>query len=175
VGAYQLPLIATAVGFNRIDRDHADALLTEWGHYLGPCDRPFGVEAWVLEVDSQPISVAVSASIVSTTAAGYGRFQLVELARLCSHPDHRWATRPTLRLWREVAALRWPHWPVLAAIAYSRNARHDGSMYRFDGWTKLTDAAGSSGGGTWTKPVGAADPAGGAKTLWVWRYPTGVS
>lgn len=169
--AEQLTFNATAVGLVPVDLDRANAALAEWGHYLGPVTRPFGSQAWQLEVDGQPVSVAVSASTVSATAAGMVRGQLVELARLCSRPGYRWATRPMLRLWREVAAPRWPYWPVVAAVAYSQNARHGGQIYRFDGWTRATDAAGSTGGGgTWSRTRHDGDIERGLKSLWVWHY-----
>jgi hypothetical protein len=169
--AYQPTLIGTAASMTTVDRGQANALLTQWGHYLGPCNRPFGAEGWVLEVAGQPVSVAISASIVSSTAAGLPMREVVELARLCSAPDASWATRPMLRLWREVAAPAWRYWPVRAAVAYSANVRHPGGIYRFDGWERITDQSGSSGGGTWSGKRDSQHAARGAKSLWLWRYP----
>jgi hypothetical protein len=170
--SYQPALIATAAGLTAVAVDQANALLIDWGHYLGPCNRPFGAEGWVLEVAGQPVSVAISASIVGPTAAGMPMRELVELARLCSAPTARWATRPMLRLWREVAGPAWRYWPVRAAVAYSANARHPGDLYRFDGWTRVTDSAGAPSGpnATWSKPRGAEHAAAGRKSLWIWRY-----
>ena len=164
LAAVQLSMLPVA-GLATVPLDHANRLLADWGHYLGPVNRPFGAQAWVLDIDGEPVSVAVSTSTVSehiaydeTTTTGEGddlevivqrktlqRGELVELARLCS--AERWATRVMLRLWREVAAPRWPYWPVTAAVAYSQNSRHDGTLYRFDGWTRAADDCGSSGGG----------------------------
>lgn len=176
--AYQMSLMLAA-GIAPTSLTEANALLVEWGHYLGPCQRPFGAEAWVLEVASRPVSVAVGASIVSTTVAGCPRNQVVELARLCSAPDARWATRPMLRLWREVAAPTFgagydQPWTVRAAVAYSANTRHEGTIYRFDGWERANNRCGDGAGpaSTWTKPRGTDHPARGPKTLWIWRYPT---
>jgi len=152
VSAEQQYFPMPVVGLTPVPLAHANALLERWGHYLGPVNRPFGSQAWVLDVTGEPCSVAVSCSAVSETAAGLKRAEVVELARLCSDPQQRWATRPMLRLWREVAAPRWPYWPVTAAIAYSQNARHGGEIYRFDGWKKVSESGGSSGGGTWTAP-----------------------
>jgi hypothetical protein len=165
--------LCPAAGLATITPAEANRLLTDWGHYLGPCRRPFGTQAWLLDVAGTPISVAISASTVSTTAAGYPRLQLVELARLCTNPDHRWATRPMLRLWREIAGPAWPYWPVHAAIAYSANGRHDGGLYRFDGWTRVRSDAGhpSGPGATWSTYRDPDHPAAGAKTLWLWEYP----
>lgn len=160
-----------AVTLAEVEIGPANYLLGEWGHYLGPCRRPFGQQGWCLYVKGRPVAVAVSASPVSAHVIGPGgerlrRRQLVELARLCSAEP--WATRVMVRLWREVAARSWPYWPADAAIAYSANGRHDGRTYRFDGWARLTRHAGSSGGGTWTRRRPAASPALGAKTLWLW-------
>lgn len=163
--------VGDAAGLSLITLTDANRLLEAWQHYLGPVNRPFGSQAWALTLDGHPISVAVSASAVSATAAGLRRQELVELARLCTHPEQRWATRPMLRLWREVAARRWPYWPTAAAIAYSQNSRHDGALYRFDGWTKVADDCGSSGGGAWSRPRTAGDATHGRKTLWIYRYP----
>lgn len=151
------------------DLSYVNDLLERWGHNLGRCERPFASQAWVLDLDGAPISCAVSCSTVSAMAGGYRRQELVELARLCTHPEERWATRVMLRLWREIAAPRWASWPARAAVAYSQNDRHEGRIYRFDGWTKVSDAAGSSGGGTWSKQRGAGHRAKGAKTLWLWE------
>ena len=148
----------------------ANALLQLWGHRLGPCHRPFGQQAFCLNLQGQTISLTVSASIVSKSVAGYGRKEVVECARLCSAPGYQWATRIMLRLWREVSAPLWPYWPVRAGISYSQNAHHRGDLYRFDGWEKLSEECGSMGGGAWTRPRYATQAVAGKKTLWLWRY-----
>lgn len=168
--AFADPVVAQVVA---IDRATSDDLLTRWGHYLGPCDRPFGIERHALIVGGEPVATTVSASTVSTwvqtDAEPLHRKQLVELARLCSR--ERWATRVMLRLWREVLGPAWPHWPVTAVVAYAQSDRHEGRIYRFDGWTRWGESTrGSSGGGTWTKARTKDDPAGGPKTRWGWRY-----
>lgn len=145
----------------------ANHALELWKHKLGPVNRPFRQEAYALDIDGRLISVAVSASAVNH-AAGYRRTQIVELARLASCEP--WANRVMLRLWREVCAPRWACWPVLAVISYSKNAMHSGDLYRFDGWEKVSDDCGSSGGGTWSKPRGGTEPKAGKKTLWLYRY-----
>lgn len=53
-------------------------------------------------------------------------------------------------------------------LAYSQNARHEGAIYRFDGWTLVTDKAGSSGGGTYSTKRTAGDAVHGRKRLWLW-------
>lgn len=95
---------------------YANQLLADWGHKLGPVNRPFRSEAFALDVDGRPIAVAVSASIVSASAAGYARQEAV------------------------------------------------------DGWEKVREDCGSSGGGAWSRKRSATDAVQGAKTLWLWRY-----
>ncbi len=172
--AVQMPLgdPGVPVTFSRVDQRLANRLLVDWGHYLGPCLRPFGIEAWLLTLDG-PLCVAVGATSVAATVGPYRRREVVELARLCTMPGQSWATRVGLRLWREVAAPRWPHWPVRAVVAYSQNDRHDGRLYRFDGWRKVREDAGTTtGGGRWTRTRGEGHPARGPKTVWAYEYPT---
>ena len=138
--------------FDLIDNQIADTLLEEWGHWLGGCNRPFGRQSFGLEIQGIGIvSVAVSASTVSASCGDFKRQEIVELARLCSHPDHRWATRVCLRLWRELAPYSWPYWPVRACVSYANALRHSGDVYRFDGWKRIANSKGSTGGGTWSK------------------------
>jgi hypothetical protein len=155
------PLIA----FDLISNERADAALVNWGHWLGPCNRPFGRQSFGLEIESELLAVAVSASTVNGHCGGYARRDVVELARLCAHPDHPELTRVALRLWRVIAPVIWErkYWPVRAVVSYSNSVRHTGDIYRFDGWEKVAQVAGSTGGGTWTKPKAPE-----AKT--VWRY-----
>lgn len=164
------------LGLVKVNLDEANALLVEWEHYLGACDRPFRNEGWVLDLHGQPIAVATSSSIVGETSAGYPKWEAVELSRLCARPGASWVTRVMLRLWREAIAPLWPcceprsGLPPLAAVAYSKNDRHAGRIYRFDGWTKVTDRAGSGGGGQWSRKRAKDDAANGAKTLWLWEF-----
>ena len=155
-------------------------LLREWGHRLGTCTRPFGQQGFALKIHGNPISVAVSASTVSKTIVGVGkhgapiqytRGEIVECARLCSHPTHHYATRLMLRLWREVCAPLWPYWQARAAVSYSQNAHHSGDIYRFDGWERIKTDCGSMGGGTWSRKRSASEAVHGQKSLWLWRYP----
>ena len=158
------------LGLMPYDVGKANEILVAWGHRLGEIHRPFGMQAFVLEHQTEPISVAVSASIVSATVTEYRRGEVVECARLCSAPDATWATRVMLRLWREACAPLWPYWPVKAAISYSQNAWHDGGIYRHDGWERIKEDCGSSGGGAWSRKRYATDAVYGKKTLWIWRY-----
>lgn len=152
--------------FDAIDNTEADDALRQWGHWLGGCNRPFGRQSFGLFVAGSLVSVAVSASTVNGTCGGWPRGQVVELARLCSEPSQRWATRVTLRLWRELAPRSWgsSYWPVVAVVSYANAVRHKGDIYRFDGWTKVADVKGSGGGGTWTRPRKDGEP----KSVWVY-------
>ncbi|RAJ70231.1 hypothetical protein K378_01396 [Streptomyces sp. Amel2xB2] len=167
-----MSLVEPAAGFFETDVQAANAICTEWDHYLGPCNRPYGMQAWRLDVAGMPISVAISASTFSSTVAERTRGEVVELARLCTRPDYKWATRVMLRLWREIGAQAWPYWDVTAAVAYSGNKRHPGHIYRHDGWIKVTDRAGAPSGpnATWSKHRDAEHAASGRKTLWLWNY-----
>ncbi len=182
-----LPMALTD-GFVPCSLVDANELLVRFGHNLGGVNRPFRSEPWVFLVDGVPVSVAITASIISGTVQAhrghnlkarpktdcttecrtYNRGEVVELARLASATA--WANRLMLRWWREVAAPRWACWPVKAAISYSQNARHDGALYRFDGWEKASEECGSSGGGTWSRGRDSSHAAAGTKTLWVWRF-----
>lgn len=79
--------------FDLIENELADAMLVEWHHWLGGCNRPFGRQSFGLFVADTLVSVAVSASTVNETCGGWPRMQVVELARLCSRVDQRWARR----------------------------------------------------------------------------------
>lgn len=150
--------------FERIEHETANAALTEWDHYLGENDRPFGRQAFGLFVDRELVSCAVSASTVSATCATFSRYEVVELARLVTRPDSRWATRVALRLWRQLAPSCWSqYWKVNALVSYSSETRHKGDIYRFDGWKKVGVMRGSTGGGTYTSKQERED-----KALWVY-------
>ena len=171
--AVMLPLPATD-GFVPCGMDEANDLLVRWAHKLGPINRPFRSDGWLFLVDGVPVSVAVTASIVSSHISDddgnplYRRTEVVELARLAS--CECWANRLMLRWWREVGALRWPCWSVKAAVSYHHEGLHTGDLYRFDGWRKVRSGCGSSGGGTWSSQRGAADAVTGPKSLWLWKY-----
>lgn len=155
--------------FDQIDNEEADACLVAWGHWLGACHRPFGRQSFALSVRGEIVAVAVSASTVNGTCGGWPRQRVVELARLCAAPDHRWATRVGLRLWRELAPACWSakFWPVEAVVSYANATRHRGDIYRFDGWTKVAEVEGSTGGGGWSSPRQAREP----KSVWVYVLP----
>lgn len=151
--------------FDVIDNAVADHVLRAWGHWLGGCNRPFGRQSFGLFVAGELVSVAVSASTVNKTCGGWPRGDVVELARLCSEPSQRWATRVMLRLWRELAPRVWAakYWAVKAVVSYANAIRHKGDIYRFDGWSKVADTKGSGGGGTYSTPK-PVEP----KSVWVY-------
>lgn len=163
------------VAFDLIDDDLADAQLVAWGHWLGGCNRPFGRQSFGLTIHGDLLAVAVSASTVNAKCGGYRRGEVVELARLCAHPDHRDLTRVALRLWRKVAPPAWgaTYWPVVAVVSYSNAARHKGDIYRFDGWRKVGDTrAGKAGTNTgWTRPRKDYE----AKAIWAYALPVAES
>lgn len=175
VGAdYQMRLTSSLVGFDPVSVDQANDLLVAWGHYLGASTRACATQAFVMEVNGDPVSVAVSAAPITQTVAGYPFNEVVELTRLCTRGDSRWATRPMLRLWREVGARKWPYWDVSAAVAYSANSRHEGAIYRFDGWEMLNERAGKlDGNSSWD--YNPSPHSLGFKRLWVYRYSRGCS
>ncbi len=131
--------------FDHHDHEDTDRLLVRWGHWLGGCDRPFGRHSYALSVATLGVvAVAVSASTVNARCADYERGEVVELARLCAAPEHRWATRVALRLWREIAPVEWArdYWPVRACVSYQNAVRHSGDLYRFDGWRRAREVEG---------------------------------
>lgn len=163
---YDLSPVAT---FQRIPNATADEMLVEWGHYLGPCARPFGRESFALLAGREPVAVSVSASSVGVTAAGIPRMECVELARLCRHPEHPWATAACLRLWQSLAAPAWSYWPVRAAVSYCSLREHGpggGKIYQLAGWKKGCVTKGSGAGGSWSRRRG------GPKTVWVFDLET---
>lgn len=160
-------------GLYPISIDDANRLLVEWQHKLGAVHRPFTQLGYGLEVAGVLLAVAVSASTVSATCGGYQRTEVVELARLCSAPGVHWVNRAMLRLWREACAPLWPHWRPRAAVSYSHNALHAGSLYRLDGWRCVKTDAGSTGGGLWSRPREQGEVIYGKKSLWVWEYAEG--
>jgi hypothetical protein len=137
--------------WDRLPDHEADAALLAWGHWLGACARPFGRQSFGLWLAGDLVSVAVSASTVTATCGGYPRGEVVELARLCSHPDRRDLTRVALRLWRVTAPAEWTaaYWPIRALVSYANALRHKGDLYRFDGWQKVADVPGGVAGGGW--------------------------
>lgn len=158
--------------FSKITKGQANELLAHFGHPLGPFSRPFGYQAWGLAVDGQAVAVAVSASTVGATSAGYERRQVVDLARIARHPAHPGVMRVMLRLWRDYLGPRWDYWdePVRAAVSYALPGK-TGNLYRFDGWKKYGDCKPWAGGATWSNPSKANGMDDGVKSLFYYKYP----
>lgn len=151
--------------WDRIEDRQADEALVRWGHWLGACKRPFGRQSFGLWLTGELVAVAVSASTVNATCAGYARREVVELARLCAHPMHRELTRVALRLWRVTAPDAWAcYWPVRALVSYANARRHTGELYRFDGWHKVAEVPGGTAGGGWNRRKTYE-----AKSVWVYE------
>jgi antitoxin VapB len=162
-------------GFYPITNDHANELLVKWKHKLGPCNRPFRMEVFALVVNDEPVSVAISASIVHGPVYGYQVHEVLELARLAS--SNGWANRVMLRVWRECLAPTYKSWKPKAVVSYSHNALHSGDIYRFDGWKKVKDDCGTDGkGGNWGRRGEGYENVAlhGKKSLWVYEYPQEV-
>lgn len=162
-------LFPAAVTFDRVEDDLCDRLLCDWGHYLEACERPFGRHSWGLAINGELVSVAVSASTVNRRCAGLDRYEVVELARLCSAPTDRDMTRVCLRLWRRLAPLAWSgqYWPVKSLVSYSDSTRHAGDVYRFDGWTLWGETKPGRAGksSTWSEPGKEIPP----KRVWTFE------
>jgi hypothetical protein len=145
-------MLISIARFGICDDAAADAMLERWGHWLGPCNRPFGRISYGLWWEDELVGVAVSASTVNARCGGYDRQQVVELARLCCDPEHRDLTRVMLRIWRKAAATDWRrYWSAEAYVSYSNAARHRGDIYRFDGWTRVAECRAGVAGGNWTR------------------------
>jgi hypothetical protein len=159
------------VAWSRIENAEADARLSAWRHYLGPCNRPFGKISFGLLYDGEIVSVAVAATIVKASCFGYKRTEVCELARCVSHPKHADMTRVMVRLFRKTVGQEWAqeYWPIRSILSYSRKDRHLGNIYRFDGWRRVTDTRASRvGTGSHHSTPGKEIP---AKTLWAWDIP----
>lgn len=170
-----------SVSIEAIDKADANRLLVAWEHPLGACERPFGQDFHVMIAKGRAAAVTVTTSTVSSTlrdeqGVTWPRKQMVELARIARSPEDRWAMRPMLRLWREVLAHEWTHWPFGLAASYALPGT-SGNIYRFDGWTKVREVKRSSPGkgSTWAKPSATDVIGDGRKTLWIYRYERAAS
>lgn len=136
------------ISVERVSRDAVNALLTRWGHRVGPILRPpeYGMWADALLHEGQPVACAVAATLIREHVGDklhcLNRQNTVELARICAvRPD---LSRAMLRLWRE---LIFPSLGFQYAISYQDAALHTGDLYRFDGWVKIAQvrASGTDG------------------------------
>lgn len=180
------------IGWWEIEQHEAEELLIGWKHRLHengePYKRPFGSMYFRMDVMGRPTAVVVTASSCNEWVSkkhGLGRYDCVDLARICRSPDHRdtYCLRAVLRLSREYLAplfpLRYPKkWSVLKAVCANQLPKADGSrlevrnsMYAFDGFELVRVTKGMGGGGKRGRPSKAADIGDGIRGLWVYRYP----
>jgi hypothetical protein len=167
------------VFFAPITKNQANELMAAWGgHPCGPYNRRFGYQAWGLAVRGVAAACAVSGSTPGVSAAGYNRFDCVDLARIARHPDHPGVMRVMLRLWRDYLAQEWAeYWPVSAAVSYALPGRA-GNLYRFDGWQRwgaVKARRGPQGKSSWSGPSKAQGIADGVMTVWHYPYQTPAS
>jgi len=180
------------IGWWEIDEDEAVKLLIEWKHKLHengePYERPYGSMYFRMDVMGRPTAVVVTASSCNQWVSkkhGLGRYDCVDLARICRSPDHRdtYCLRAVLRLSREYLAplypIRYPKkWSVLKAVCANQLPKDDGSplevrnnMYAFDGFELVRVTKGKGGGGKRGRPSRAAHIGDGTRGLWVYRFP----
>lgn len=148
------------VSFDAILLHEANALLTKWGHAMGPCCRG-NSRGWshALYFEGRPVAVTITATLIRERVGGAAhltRENTVELARLCA--ERPGLCRVALRLWREFVL---PALPYQYAISYQDADLHNGNTYRFDGWKRV--ARSRSGTDSRSGRVG--------RDKWVWQYP----
>lgn len=126
--------------FEAVPLADANALLTRWGHKMGPCLRGNSL-GWshALMHEGQPVAVTVTASLIRERVGGAAeltRDNTIELARLCAVRGG--LCRVAIRLWREFV---FPALGYANAISYQDADLHNGNTYRFDGWKRLPKIA----------------------------------
>lgn len=184
------------IGWWEIAKDEAVKLLIRWRHKLHlkgePYQRPYGSMFFRMDVLGRPAAVVALASSCNTWVSkkhGLGRYDCVDLARICRSPDRRdtYCLRAVLRLSREYLAPLYPQrypkkWGVLKAVCANQLPKDDGSplevrnsMYRFDGFELIRVTKGKGGGGQRGRPSRAADIGDGTRGLWLYRYPTATN
>jgi hypothetical protein len=92
----------------------------------------------------------------------------MNLSQLVEAGLHHDLTRVALRLWRKTAAACWHYWRVRAYVSYADAALHSGQIYRNDGWVRVADVRGGTGGGNWTRGKKYR-----AKSVWAWPLNSG--
>ncbi len=175
-----------------IEEDEAVRFLVDWQHKLHlnsePYKRPFGTMWFRMDVLGRPaaiVSLASSPNEWVSKKHGLGRYDCVDLSRICRSPDRRdeFCLRAVLRLAREYLVplypIRYPKkWSAVKAACAnslpgtpSSKLEVKAGMYRFDGWERMRLAPARSGGGKRGKPSKAAAIDDGLIGLWVYRYP----
>lgn len=124
------------ITFDTIEIDQANQCLSDWGHKMGPINRPFGAPvAYALCHNGEPKALAISSPLIGERVGNchwMTRKNTIELSRLCAENDR--LCRVALRLWREfVFPTTGKEW----AVSYQDGNLHTGNTYRFDGWKKV--------------------------------------
>jgi hypothetical protein len=149
--------------FDAIPLWEGNRLLVEWGHKMGPLNRPMGrQDAHALITHDGPVAVVCTADLVSATvgsASFLNRGNCIELARVCA--GARDWNRVAVRLWRNVV---FPLTSADYAVSYQDAVLHSGDLYRFDGWTKV--------GASRSGPDRRSGRQGRRKWVWVWPKPS---
>ena len=155
-----MSLFAPIVSLESIDLSETNRLLVEWGHRMGPVNRPMGaIWCHALLHNGEPVAVVVAAALITERVAGFTRDEAIELARLCAARSD--LCRPALRLWREfvlpaLSAAHGSRW----AVSYQDEALHSGNVYRFDGWVDLEQSRSGTDQRSGRK--------GRSKRIWAW-------
>jgi hypothetical protein len=155
------------VRFDPLDIERANVGLREWGHKMGPLNRPFQSLdlAHGLFHGDELVGVATTSTLITANIGGglghINRHNARELSRLCAAQSG--LNRVVLRLWREFV---FPGLGVPIVISYQDSDLHTGNTYRFDGWEKIGFCR-----------AGGDDPRSGrkARNRNVWAWPVGVS
>jgi hypothetical protein len=150
-------LAPSIISLDQIELREANALLVLWDHQMGACNRPNGdTRAHGLFLHGKLVSVAITASLIAETCAGFNRSEAMELARLCAcRPD---INRVMLRLWRISV---FPAFGRDWAVSYQDEALHTGNTYRLDGWIRLARSRSGTDQRSGRK--------GRSKTIWGWN------
>jgi hypothetical protein len=179
------------IGWWEIEKTEAVELLIAWRHKLHlqgeTYTRPFGSMFFLMEVMGRPAAVVALASSPNEWVSkkhGLGRYDCVDLSRICRSPDRRdeFCLRAVLRLAREYLVplypVRYPKkWSLVKAACAnslpgtpSSKQEPNSGMYRFDGWVRIRVTKGKGGGGKRGRPSKAAEIGDGSRGLWVYFY-----
>lgn len=147
--------------FSETTLDHANELLIEWGHKMGPLHRGNqGATCYVLMYIDKPVAITTASNLISPVVGGGARYMTrentIELSRLCASGKH--LCRVALRLWREFV---FPLMDYDYAVSYQDADLHNGNTYRFDGWQRV--ARSKSGPDTRSGRPG--------RDKWIWQWP----
>lgn len=168
-GADGMNLFAPLIHVEAIDRETLNRCLVAWDHKMGPYTRPsYAIEAHhALFSHGEPVAVVAAGETVREVVGdtGIGRFEVVELARMCAARPG--LCKPFLRLWRElifpdIAKAHGRSW----AISYQDETLHTGNLYTHDGWIRI----GKGGGGGPDSRTGRP-----GRKLAVWGWPRNIA